>query len=60
MQTIISAGPKLTFHTHDYFSSKDLDLRNRTKFSLHFSHFSVICYAFMKFQQKITKEQNHP
>jgi hypothetical protein len=38
---------------HEYFSSEDLDLSNPTKFSLHFLHFSVICYAFKKISAKI-------
>ena len=54
-QTIILAGAKLTFHMHEYFSSEDLDLSNATKFSYHFSHFSVICYAFMKISAEINK-----
>ena len=55
MQTIILAGAKLTFHMHEYFSSEDLDLSNAIKFSYHFSHFSVICYAFMKISAEINK-----
>ena len=42
------AGAKLPFHMHDYFFSEDLDFRNLIKFSLHFSHFSAIYYAFFK------------
>ena len=51
-QTKILAGVKVTFHMHKYFSSEDLNLRNPTKFSLHFSNFSVNCYAIMKFHPK--------
>ena len=32
----------MTFHTHDYFSSEDLDFRNLTKFSLHFFHIFLL------------------
>ena len=41
-QPKILAGAKLTFHMHEYFFSVDLDLRNLTKFSWHFSDFSMI------------------
>ena len=33
---------------HEYFYSVDFNLRNPTKFSLHFSHFSLILYEFCK------------
>ena len=48
-QPKILARAKLTFHMHDYFSSIDLDLRNLTKFSLHFSVFSMIFKQIYKF-----------
>ena len=51
----------MTFHMHEYFSSEYLDLRNPTKFSLHFSHFSIFFYKFSKFSAEITffgKKQN--
>ena len=38
----------MTFHMHEYFYSVDFNLRNPTKFSLHFSHFSSILYEFCK------------
>ena len=43
----------MTFHMHEYFSSEDLDFRNITKFSLHFSHFSIFFYIFLKFLGEI-------
>ena len=36
----------MTFHMHEYFSCVDLDLRNQTKFSWHFSDFSMILIEF--------------
>ena len=39
----------MTFHKHEHFSSEDLDLSNPTKFSWHFSDFSMIYYDFPKF-----------
>ena len=44
---------KVTFHKHEYFSSEDLGLSNPTKFSLHFSHFSIFFYTFLKFSAEI-------
>ena len=60
-QTKILAGVKVTFHKHKYFSSEDLNLRNPTKFSLHFSHFSIFFYTFSKISAKINKKnKNYP
>ena len=43
----------MTFPTHKYFSSEDLDFRNLTKFILHFSTFF---YKFLKFSaEKLNK-----
>ena len=38
----------MTLHMHEYFSSEDFNLRNPTKFGLHFSQFSLILYEFCK------------
>ena len=43
----------MTFHTHDYFSSEDLDFRNLTKFRLHF--FTFFCYLLRNLQDQYTK-----
>ena len=43
----------MIFLKHEYFSSKDLGLSNPKKFSLHFSHFSIFFYTFLKFSAEI-------
>jgi len=46
---------------HEYFSSEDFNLRNPTKFGLHFSHFSLILYEFCKFHSnQINKSKPTP
>ena len=37
----------------EYFSYEDLGLSNPTKFSLHFSHFSIFFYTLSKLSAEI-------
>jgi len=48
MQTEFFHRETVTKSMLKHFSSEDHDFRNLTKFVWHFSHFSVIYYAFMK------------
>ena len=47
----------MTFPMYKYFSSEDLDFLNLTKFSLHFSHFSLFFYTFLNFRTNKIKEK---